>query len=190
MAHRLLKSDQNNRPGGALQLRLRQYSERPSGPSDLASKTMKSGSPGYEPGVIHLFHERTAITTIVQNRVANNENQMFCIELKLCCILSKQYSMPIIMAWLCSLWKGGSDGVLVWPAMPTIGGVMAIRVKSQWIEFPLWKKCYILAGSKGGGYRLILSSLWQARGPHTDTGVMCLVSTASPQKSKFLHHIY
>jgi hypothetical protein len=33
MAHRLLKSGRNNHPGGALQLRLRQYSERPSGPS-------------------------------------------------------------------------------------------------------------------------------------------------------------
>ncbi len=54
------------------------------------------------------------------------------------------------MVLLCSLWKGGSDKVLVWPAMPTIGGVMTIEVKSPWIESPLWKKCYILAGSKGG----------------------------------------
>jgi len=29
MAHQKLKSDQKNRPGGALKLRLRQYSERP-----------------------------------------------------------------------------------------------------------------------------------------------------------------
>jgi hypothetical protein len=35
MAHRKLKSDRKNRPGGALQLRLRQYSERPSGPSNI-----------------------------------------------------------------------------------------------------------------------------------------------------------
>ena len=35
MAHRKLKSDRKNRPGGALQLRLRQYSERPLGPSAL-----------------------------------------------------------------------------------------------------------------------------------------------------------
>ena len=34
MAHRKLKSGYNNRPGGPLQLRLRQYSERPSGPSN------------------------------------------------------------------------------------------------------------------------------------------------------------
>jgi hypothetical protein len=33
MAHQKLKSGCKNRPGGALQLRLRQYSERPSGPS-------------------------------------------------------------------------------------------------------------------------------------------------------------
>ncbi len=33
MARQKLKSGCNNRPGGALQLRLRQYSERPSGPS-------------------------------------------------------------------------------------------------------------------------------------------------------------
>ena len=38
--------------------------------SDLAPKTMKSGPPGYEPGVIHLFQERTAVTMIVRNRVA------------------------------------------------------------------------------------------------------------------------
>ena len=31
-AHRKLKSDWKNRPGEALQLRLRQYSEHPSGP--------------------------------------------------------------------------------------------------------------------------------------------------------------
>ena len=35
MAHQKLKTGCNNRPGGALQLRLRQYSERPSGPSLL-----------------------------------------------------------------------------------------------------------------------------------------------------------
>ncbi len=38
--------------------------------SDLPPKTMKRGSPGHEPGVIHLFHERTAVTMIVRNRVA------------------------------------------------------------------------------------------------------------------------
>ncbi len=38
--------------------------------SDLVPKTMKSGSPGNESGAIHLFHERTAVTMIVQNRVA------------------------------------------------------------------------------------------------------------------------
>ncbi len=38
--------------------------------SDLAPKTIKSGSPGHEPGEIHLFHKRTAVTMIVQNRVA------------------------------------------------------------------------------------------------------------------------
>jgi hypothetical protein len=38
--------------------------------SDLAPKTMKSGSPGHKPGAIHLFHERTAVTMIVQHRVA------------------------------------------------------------------------------------------------------------------------
>ncbi len=38
--------------------------------SDLALKTMKSGSPGHEPGAIYLFHERTVVTMIVQNRVA------------------------------------------------------------------------------------------------------------------------
>jgi len=32
MAHRKLKSSRKNLPGGALQLKLRQYSERPSGP--------------------------------------------------------------------------------------------------------------------------------------------------------------
>ena len=31
--HQTVKSSRKNRPGGALQLRLRQYSERPSGPS-------------------------------------------------------------------------------------------------------------------------------------------------------------
>jgi hypothetical protein len=39
--------------------------------SDLAPKTMKSGLPGHEPGAIHLFHERTAVTMIMQNQVAN-----------------------------------------------------------------------------------------------------------------------
>ena len=36
----------------------------------LHHKTMKSEYPGYEPGVIHLFHEMTGVTAIVQNRVA------------------------------------------------------------------------------------------------------------------------
>ena len=49
--------------------------------SDLTPKTMKSGSPGHEQGVIHHFHERTVVTMIVQNRVAKNENQKFCIKL-------------------------------------------------------------------------------------------------------------
>ena len=74
----------------------------------------------------------------------------FCIKLKLCRNLPYRYFMPIIMASLCYLWKGGSDKVLVWPAMPTIGGVMTIGAKSPWIESPLWKCFYILAGSKGG----------------------------------------
>ncbi len=39
MAHHLLKSGCNNRPGGALQLRLRQYSEHPSGPQDCLHDT-------------------------------------------------------------------------------------------------------------------------------------------------------
>ncbi len=37
--------------------------------SDLTPKTMQSGSPGHEPGAIHLFHKRTVVTMIVQNRV-------------------------------------------------------------------------------------------------------------------------
>ncbi len=37
--------------------------------SDLAPKTMKSGSPGHESGAIHLFHKRTAVTMIVRNQV-------------------------------------------------------------------------------------------------------------------------
>ena len=38
--------------------------------SDLAPKTMKSGSPGHEPGAIHLFHKRTVVTMIMWNWVA------------------------------------------------------------------------------------------------------------------------
>ena len=55
--------------------------------SDLAPKTIKSGSPGYEPGAIHLFQERTMVTMIVWNWVAKNGNQKLCIKLKLCCNL-------------------------------------------------------------------------------------------------------
>ncbi len=43
MAHRKLKSDCNNRPGGALQLRLRQYSERLLGPP-LKGRTSLQGT--------------------------------------------------------------------------------------------------------------------------------------------------
>ncbi len=108
--------------------------------------------PGHEPCAIHLFHERTAVTMIVRNRVANKWKSKILYQTKavLQSPLAVPYSMPTIMASLCSLWKGGSDKVLVWPAMPTIGGVMMSGVKSPWIQSPLWKKCYILAGSKGG----------------------------------------
>ena len=62
------------------------------------------------------------------------------------------------MPSLCSLWKGGSDGVLVWPAMPTIGGVMTIGVKSPWIKSPLWKKCYLhFSGLKRQGNAIYCS---------------------------------
>jgi hypothetical protein len=51
MAHRKLKSDRKNHPGGALQLRLRQYSERPSGPLGQLEPFLNNLTMKYTPNI-------------------------------------------------------------------------------------------------------------------------------------------